>query len=203
MTSLRKEVKSWPMVLGTAAVVFVVVMLFSMLRAAPRALPGENGWDGGVYESTFLKLQFLLPDGWEAWDEKELGRSSAGNAAGSEARRIQDTYLMWAGHPTDSAAVYIQASEVSGGRSTEEAGEELSAFYEGLEQVSVRRLDDQVVAGETYYVLRLDMAGEEEPIRQYLFVRMQDDFVVNISLAARPDLDWQRLMDRFVHWDAA
>ena len=197
MASLKKEPFSWKLVLGTAALVFVAVMAFFMLRGGSGGLPGENGWDGGVYRSEFLGLAFTLPEGWEKWDERKLGQASAGDAKGAERARIQDTYLMWAGQSSEELAVYIQAAQVAGERTTQAAGNELLDFYSAMDGVTARRLDDQIIAGESYYALSLLAGDGEEAARQCLFVRMQDDYAVSISLAGKQDSELTWILDCF------
>lgn len=199
MVRLREEPKKRTIVLVTAAVVFAAVVLFAALRSGAGAQGGHR-WADGVYTSEFLRLRFVLPEGWEVWDEKALGSASAGDAVGAERARIQNSYLMWAGSVDREAIVYIQAARVSNPPDTQGAGDEVLSFYnEMVEGVVAERLPDREAAGKTWYSLHLTA----DDTQQYLFIRMQEDYVVSISLGGALETELLWILDQFEAWEPA
>ena len=64
--------KSVPMLAG---IILVAVIVFAVMSSSPEVKKHETGvWNGTVYSSTFLDLQFTVPEGWTAADEAELGQ---------------------------------------------------------------------------------------------------------------------------------
>ena len=184
MSELKERRKVWPIVLAAVALVFAGVWL-ALSLAAPK--PSWR-WEGSVYTNDDLSLKFLLPEGWEARDARELGRQSDQLSGGGAS--MAETYQLWTGSDAAGQAVYLQVVPILDETDTEQATLDTLSFYGGLEGVEAVRLENLRLAGADYGVLALTSAGEQ--MTQLMLVRMAEKNLVNLVLTggAGEDLTW-------------
>ena len=176
--------KSVPMLAG---IILVAIIVFAVMNSSPKVKDYEVGqWNGNVFSSSFLELQFTLPDGWTAADDAELQQlmdeaveqlrtTDESLAERYENGELNNPYELVIHEDNGTGWGMVQAQNISISASSYLSSLQDQYAEQGIE---VTEMDAWTVGGFTYEGIRMTQDGKV----QDTYAVYDEGYLVTITL---------------------
>ena len=191
-----------PLIVG---LLMVIVLVFSFTAPgrgrAKDYTPGA--WNGNVYTSAFLKLQFTLPEGWTAATPEELDammrqaleqsqEDDPETAKGYENGTVKNAYELMAQEEGGAGVVGVMSQKM---RINVDSYMNL-VREQYAETATINELPGWMVGGVPYRGLKLEMDGKV----QYIYAFYEEGYFNTIQMTGLSDAALEDLKDCFADY---
>lgn len=177
-----------PVIVGLLMVIVLVFTLTAPGSKAKDYTPGS--WNGTVYTSAFLKLQFTLPEGWTAATPEELDAmmrqaleqsrtDDPQTAEGYENGTVKNAYELMAQEDGEDSVVAVMSQKMR--ISVESYMNLVREQY--ADAAVINELPGWTLGGVPYRGLKLEMDGKI----QYIYAFYEEGYFTTIQMTGLSD----------------
>lgn len=190
-----------PVIVGLLMVIVIVFSLTSTSGKTKAYVPGE--WNGSVYTSAFLKLQFTLPEGWTAATPEELDammrqaleQSQADDpqtAEGYEKGTVKNAYELMAQEDNGDGMIAVMSQKMR-----VNVDSYMNLVREQYADTAViNELPGWTRGGISYRGLKLEMEGKI----QYIYASYEEGYFNTIQMTGLTDSELENLKGCFADY---